>query len=290
MSLVTATALALAITLFVSVLPFQKAVQAASPGDVVSLGGSVTEIVYALGQQDRLAARDTTSSYPPEAEGLPDVGYVRALSAEGVLSVNPALILSEDGAGPPEVIEVLKRAGVRFEQLEPAMDGEGIAAKIRAVGRALEVLDAAEDLAGQVEADMRRVTGSAAKLAGDAPKRVLFILSTQGGRIMASGTGTQADAMIRLAGGVNAIDGVEGYKPLSDEAVSTAAPDVILMMDRGGDHSVADDVLFAMPAIRPTPAAVSESVVRMNGLYLLGFGPRTPDAVAELSAALYGDP
>lgn len=281
---------ALCVGLFSGPATAQTAAQTAVSGDVVSIGGSVTEIVYALGQQDRLAARDTTSSYPPEAEALPDVGYVRALSAEGVLSMNPALILSEDGAGPPEVIEVLHSAGVRFQMLEPAMDGPGIGAKIRAVGAALEVGEAAEALASQVEADMVRATDAARAMAGDSPKRVLFVLSLQGGRIMASGTGTQADAMIRLAGGVNALDGIEGFKQVSDEAVTTAAPDVILMMDRGGDHAVADDVLFSMPAIRPTPAAQTQSVLRMDGLYLLGFGPRTPAAVAELSAALYGAP
>ncbi|QIE47508.1 ABC transporter substrate-binding protein [Pseudohalocynthiibacter aestuariivivens] len=284
----TATTIALTTVMFVGFLPFQKPLHAAGSGDVVSIGGSVTEIVYALGQEGRLVARDTTSSYPPEAETLADVGYMRALSAEGVLSLNPTLILSEADAGPPEVIDVLQSAGVRFEMLEPAMDGPGIGTKIRAIGAALDVAEAAKTLADQVEVDMRRVTMEATEMAADAPKRVLFILSTQSGRIMASGTGTQADAMIRLAGGVNAIAGVQGYKLLSDEAITSAAPDVILMMDRSGDHAVADDVLFNMPAIRPTPAAASEHIVRMNGLYLLGFGPRTPDAVADLSAALYG--
>jgi iron complex transport system substrate-binding protein len=116
----------------------------------------------------------------------------------------------------------------------------------------------------------------------------MFVLSTQGGRIMASGTGTAADAIIRMAGGVNAVTGFEGYKQMSDEAVGRAAPDVILMMDRGGDHGVADDDLFAMAPIRLTPAAQSRSVVRMDGLLMLGFGPRTAEAVERLSAALYG--
>ena len=121
-----------------------------------------------------------------------------------------------------------------------------------------------------------------------APKRVLFVLSMQGGRVMASGTGTAAASIIELAGGVNAVTEFEGYKPMTDEAVSRAEPDVILMMDRGGDHAIANEVLFGMPAFQPTPAAETGAIVRMDGLYLLGFGPRTAKAVTDLSQHLYG--
>ncbi len=91
--------------------------------------------------------------------------------------------------------------------------------------------------------------------------------------------------MVGLAGGVNAITEIYGYKPLNDEAITRAAPDAILVMDRGGDHEITRD---ALPAIGTTPAAASGTIIRMDGLYLLGFGPRTPQAVADLTAALYG--
>lgn len=285
---VTALAGGLAIALGLAAMfgPWQSA-RAGQPADVVSIGGSVTEIIYALGQEGRIAARDTTSTYPPEAETLRDIGYMRALSPEGVLSVDPALILSEAGAGPPETVDVLRSAGVEFVDLNEATTGAGIAEKIRRIGAELDVPDRAETLATQIEQDMQEATANAATAAGTSPKRVLFILSTQGGRIMASGTGTAADAMIALAGGVNAVSGISGYKPLSDEAITRAAPDAILVMDRGGDHEILRDQLLAMPAIATTPAAADGRVIRMDGLYLLGFGPRTPRAVADLTAALY---
>ena len=257
------------------------------PG-VLSIGGSVTEIVYALGQGDRLVARDTTSTYPPEAEDLPDVGYMRALSPEGVLSVSPELILSEDGAGPPETMAVLTSSGVDIVTIPNVESGPGIAEKIKRVGDALGVSKEAEALAANVEAEIATAKARADRLAGDSPKRVLFVLSMQGGRVMASGTGTAASAIIELAGGVNAVTEFEGYKPMTDEAVSVAAPDVILMMDRGGDHAIANEVLFGMPAFQPTPAAETGAIVRMDGLYLLGFGPRTAKAVSDLSHHLYG--
>ena len=255
--------------------------------NILSIGGSVTEIIYALGEGDRVIARDTTSSYPAEAAALPDVGYMRALSPEGVLAVAPGLIISEDGAGPPESIDVLASADIPFITVPDGYSAEGIAAKILAVGEALDAEAAAVALASDVTLKLQNAQSTAAAVADENPKRVLFILRTQGGRITASGQNTAASGIIEMAGGVNAITAFEGYKPLSDEAVTAAAPDVILMMDRSGDHSSDNEALFAMPAIATTPAAQTQSVVRMNGLYLLGFGPRTADAVLDLNAALY---
>ncbi len=255
-------------------------------GDVLSIGGSVTEIVAALGQQHRLKARDTTSSYPPEVAYLPDVGYMRSLSPEGVLSVGPSLILSEEGAGPPEALEVIRAADVTFVEVPDALTPDGILRKIDIIGAALGVPDKADALAAEVAAALSAALADAERPEGD-KKRVLFVLSTQGGKINASGTGTAADALIRMAGGVNAISEFDGYKQITDEAVGLAAPDVILMMDRGGDHGVADDDLFALPAIRLTPAAQTRSVVRLDGLLMLGFGPRTAEAVRLLNDALY---
>ncbi|MEL7213157.1 MAG: hemin ABC transporter substrate-binding protein [Pseudomonadota bacterium] len=267
---------------------------AASPGfaadeedRVLTLGGAVTEIVYALGEEDRLVARDTTSTYPAEATELEDVGYMRALSAEGVLSVDPTLIVSEEGAGPPETIDLLREAAVPFVTVPETYSREGILEKIRVVGEALNTPDKAEALAAKIDTELRAAEAQAADVT-ETPKRVLFILSTQGGRIMAGGTNTAAQAIIEMSGGVNAITEFEGYKQMTDEAVSAAAPDVILMMDRGGDHSTGDDELFSMPAIVTTPAAETRSVIRMDGLYILGFGPRTAAAAIELNEKLYG--
>ncbi|MFC4671650.1 hemin ABC transporter substrate-binding protein [Seohaeicola nanhaiensis] len=257
-------------------------------GAIVSIGGAVTEIVFALGAGDRLVARDTTSVYPEAALALPDVGYMRALSPEGVLSVGPDLILADQNAGPPETVEVLKDAEVAMVQIPDVFTGEGVQAKIRTIGAAIGVEDKAEALATDVAARLEAAQAQAEARAGGAKKRVLFVLSAAGGRIMASGSGTAAAAMIELAGAENAVTGFEGYKPLTDEAVISAAPDAILMMDRGGDHDSPVDQLVALPWIAATPAGQARAVVRMDGLYLLGFGPRIPEAVADLNAALYG--
>ena len=192
---------------------------------IISIGGSITEIVYALGEQDRLIARDTTSSYPNAVENLPDVGYMRALSPEGVLSVDPTLIIAEDGSGPQETIQVLEAAEIPFVTIPDGFDRAAVATKIQSVAQALGVPEKGAVLAADIDAQLAALDTDV-----DNPARVMFILSTQGGRIMASGTNTAADGIITLAGGTNAVSGFEGYKPLTDEAVTLAAPDVIVMM------------------------------------------------------------
>jgi iron complex transport system substrate-binding protein len=252
---------------------------------IVSLGGSVTEIVVALGAEDRLVARDSTSSFPDSILALPDVGYLRALSPEGVQALGPDLIVAEADAGPVEAVEVLRGAGVPFVLMPDDPTAAGVAAKIAAVAGALGLPAEGDALAAKVTAELAEAEALAAGVT--APKRVLFILSAQGGRIMAGGEGSSAEGIIRLAGGVNAATGFRGYKQMTDEAVLTAAPDVILMMDRAGDHAALDADLFALPALAGSPAARDGAVIRMDGLLLLGFGPRTPEAVRKLHAALY---
>ena len=250
---------------------------------VVSVGGSLTETVYALGEEGRLVARDSTSIFPEAALQLPDVGYMRALSPEGVLSISPSVILMLEGSGPPEALEVLEKASVPLVTVPERFNRDGILEKIETVGKVLGVEEKADKLAAEVFAK--------AKVAGfdKERKKVLFVLSLQGGRVLASGTGTAADGIIGMAGGVNAVTDYPGYKQLSDEALIEAAPDVILAMDRGGDHETQVDQLIAHPAIAATPAAANRKVVRMDGAFLLGFGPRTAAAVRELASALYGD-
>ena len=254
---------------------------------VVAVGGSITEIVYGLGEEDHLIARDSTSVYPPEALDLPDIGYMRALSPEGVLSVDPSVIIALEGSGPPEALEVLEKASVPMVTVPDRFDGEGILEKIRIVGDVLGEPDKAAAYAAQVKAELDGAVAATASISER--KTVLFVLSLQGGRILASGTDSAANGIIAMAGGLNAVTGYSGYKQLTDEAVIEAAPDVILAMDRGGDHETQVDELLDHPAIAATPAGRNRAVVRMDGAFLLGFGPRTAAAARELAVALYGD-
>lgn len=255
-----------------------------TPSRVIAAGGSVAEIIHALGAGDRLIARDTTSTFPPALESLPDIGYVRALSSENLIAMAPDIVIVEHDAGPPEVLDVLQRSGIALVMAPQALDPDGVAAKIDAVATALNLPDAGAALQARVAAQLEQ-----ARIAGDAlPRspRVMFILSMQGGRLLVGGAGTSAEAMILLAGGTNAVTALDGYKPLTDEAAIAADPDLILMMDRGGDHAVVLADIIAHPALRLTRAAIDQRIVSMDGLYLLGFGPRTGAAALELNTHL----
>jgi iron complex transport system substrate-binding protein len=254
---------------------------------IASIGGAITEIVFALGEEKKLVARDSTSVYPEAAFELPDVGYMRQLSPEGVLSVNPTGILALEGSGPKEAIDVLKKASVPYVEIKESWDHAGIVERIRSVGKAIGADAKAEALAAEVDGKLK----DAEKLTADVKerKRVLFILSMQGGKIQASGANTAANGIIELAGAVNAVQGFDGYKQLTDEAAIEAKPDVIMMMTRGGSHGVTDGELFTHPAIAATPAGQAKRLIKMDGAYLLGFGPRTADAVKVLAHSLYGE-
>jgi iron complex transport system substrate-binding protein len=256
------------------------------PSSIVAIGGSVTEIFYALGEEGRLIARDSTSVYPQAAFELPDIGYMRQLSPEGVLSVNPSAIVALDGSGPKEAVDVLKKAKVPYLTVPETFDRAGIVAKIKVIGEAIGAEQKAAELAASVD---RTLSVAEERAAGIAKRRrVLFILSADNGKILASGTGTAADGIIKLAGGENAIKEFQGYKQLSEEAIVTANPDLILMMDRGGPGGPSDAELLAHPAIASTAAGKDRRLIRMDGAYLLGFGPRTASAAHDLAAALYG--
>ena len=253
---------------------------------IASIGGSITEIVYALGEEGRLVARDSTSTYPEAAAKLPDVGYMRALSPEGVLSVNPTGILALHGSGPKEAVDVLKKSSVPFIEVPDHYNHQGILEKIRVVGKALGVDAKAEKLAAETDAKLTAAEKQAAAI--KERKRVLFVLSTQGGKILAAGSDTAADGIIRLAGAVNAVEGFSGYKGMTDEAIVSARPDVILTM-KGGGPPISEEELFANPAVASTPAGTNRKMISMWGGYLLGFGPRTAEAIHDLAVSLYGN-
>ena len=169
-------------------------------------------------------------------QNLPDVGYVRTLSPEGVLFAGPGLNLAEERAGPPEAADVLRASSVPFVAVREVYEPTRMIDKVRVVGEALEVPDTADALIAVISVEMKKAMDAVAAQPVQSP-RVIFVLSTQGGRIVASGSDTAADAIIQLAGGQNAITGFESYKPMTEEAVAVAQADVVLMMDRRGGHS-----------------------------------------------------
>ncbi len=251
---------------------------------MVSIGGSVTEILYELGLRESIVAVDTTSLFPPDAmKEKKNVGYMRQLSPEGVLGLAPSLILALEGTGPKETMAVLKQAGVPLVVVPDRFSGEGIIEKIEMVASTVGAGARGRCLSERVNADLNALQSLEAGITKR--KRVLFVMSLVADRVMVAGHNTAADGIIRMAGAVNAIGEFDGYKQVGAEAVVAAQPDVVLVMERGNGTLTADAV-FSHPAFTATPAATGRAFVSMDGLYLLGFGPRSARAARDLALAL----
>lgn len=259
----------------------------ADPSRLVAIGGSLLEIVYALNEQDKLVARDSTGVYPPEAMALPDVGYMRALSPEGVLAVNPSALLVVEGSGPPEALDVLEKGSIPYVTVPDTFSHDGVLEKIRIVGQTLGVEEKADTLIARLDAEMQAAEAATKDIPAAERKKVLFVISLQDGKVRAAGTGTAANGIIELAGAINPLAAMQGYQTLTDEAILGANPDVVLMMNNGGPDLTPQ--LQSNPALAATPAIQNGKIIRIDGAFLLGFGPRTPVAILELATDLYGD-
>jgi iron complex transport system substrate-binding protein len=256
------------------------------PARIITIGGPVTEAVFALGAGARVIAVDVTSTYPAAVAALPKVGYLRALAAEGLLALDPELVLASADAGPPATLDALRAAGVRVELLPPADTVISAADRLRAIGRAIGEPGPADGLAERLEVDGAAAVAAAAPPSG----RVLFLYARGAGAPMVSGRDTTAAAMLALVGATPAITAWSGYRPLTAEAIVAARPDAIVVPARvhallGGTAGV-----LALPGMAETPAGQARRVVAVDDQLLLGFGPRLPEAIATLDRALAGAP
>ena len=255
------------------------------PPRVVSVGSALTEIVYALGAEGQLVGVDTTSLYPEAAKALPQVGYMRALSAEGVLSLKPTLVIATTAAGPATTLDQLRATGVEVLVLPDHYDYDSVIAKIAAVGRVTGKEAEAAAMIARGRAEMVELAKRLATATGK--PRVLFLLSMGGGAPQAAGRDTAADGIIRLAGGTNAIDSYAGYRPLTPEAVLASRADFVLVTRQTVQAMGGIEAVLNQPSLRQTPAGRAGKVLQFDTLLLLGFGPRTPQAAQELAMALH---
>lgn len=251
---------------------------------VVTLGGDVTEIVYALGEGDKVVATDSTSLYPEAAAETPKVGYLRGLSAEGVLSVEPDLILISGAAGPPQALELVRASGVEIVEMETAYTLEAILEKTRRVASALGTEAAGEALVAEIRADWTEAETDIAKLGTE--RDMLFFATLRDGAPRAAGMDTAAHGIVSLLGGHNLFGDQTGYKPLSLEAAVAADPDVILVLNH---YAVAEGTLEDVinhPALSLTGAAQRGDVYLVDPVKAIQFGPRTPAEAGAIARAI----
>jgi iron complex transport system substrate-binding protein len=252
---------------------------------LISIGGALTEIVYSLHAHTELVGVDTTSIYPAAATRLPNVGYTRSLSSEGILALRPTQLIATEDAGPPVVIKQIIDAKIPLTILPSGHQFKDLTDRVSVIGRLLHKTDSAKALTSRLALEWKNTQERVANSKIN-NTRVLFILSQNPSQLMVGGEKTSADAMIAYAGARNAISGLHGFKPLTPEAVIAANPDVLLLTDQGMKAVGGISGVLRFPGVNQTRAGKEQNIVSLEAMYLLGFGPRMPLAVAELNLLL----
>lgn len=252
--------------------------RAAGEARLITIGAPTTEIVFALGAGDRVVATDTTSRFPQAAADLPKVGYMRALAAEGLLSLAPSRIIAQEGSGPPEVLARVREAGIPVDEIPERPDLDTLGAKITLIAERLDRQHQGEKLTALLR-DQLQALSPAHHLSA------LCLIHPGGNGWMAAGLDTVPDLYLRLAGARNCI-GFSGIKPLSMEAAIAGAPDLLVISSSALAQAGGVDGLLSLPHLAATPAAAARRVVVLEAQLLLGLGPRSPLAVQQLASVI----
>ncbi|MER3622674.1 ABC transporter substrate-binding protein [Klebsiella pneumoniae] len=236
---------------------------------LVTLGGDVTEIVYALHAEESLVARDSTSSWPPAAQKLPDVGYLRQLNAEGILALRPQLVLASAQAQPSLVLHKVQASGVKVVNVPGGESLSAIDNKVAVIAEALGKTAAGDALRQQLQQQIAAIPTQ------PVAKRVLFILSHGGMNTLVAG-------QIPAAGWQNAMQGFDHYRAMTQEGVAASQADLVVISADGLKGMGGEAGLWKLPGLAQTPAGRHKQLLTIDDMALLGFGPRTPQAIIAL--------
>ena len=250
---------------------------------IVSIGGDVTEILYDLGLENNIVAIDTTSQHPDRAlKTKRNIGYMRALSSEGVLSMKPTIIIASNGAGPPEVVAALKSTSIPYVAISEKAKPDAVLLKIQQIADATGRQAQGRALSRQVEKALERV--SKKLRATQTKSRGLFVLLARNGRAMVGGQQTAADELFKLAGLENAASEMKGFRPVSNESVLAMKPDIVITMRRSKEQSGEQKTAVgAVEGLRQTEAVKQGRIIEIDGAYMLNFGPRIAQAAEVLA-------
>ncbi|MFN4073894.1 MAG: hemin ABC transporter substrate-binding protein [Thermus sp.] len=264
-----------------------QVVEVSSIERIVSLDGITTEILFALGVGNRVVGRDESSYYPKEALRLPSVGYQFRLSAEGILSLRPTLVIGREDLRPPQVVEQLRGAGITVVLVPTEATVEGAKRKIRTVAQAVGQSQKGEDLVRALERDLLALRAFQAQQSPKGRLRGLFLYVRGTQTTFVCGEGSTPVGMMELAGLENAARGIRECKPMTAESVVAVRPDVIVVFKKGLDSLGGLEGLLSLPGVAQTPAGQRRKVVAMDDLYLGSFGPRAGRAALDLFQAVY---
>lgn len=258
--------------LFTAGFGYAKAVR------IVSANGTLSEILVGLGLEKQIVGVDVTSTYPASLEKLPKIGHNRSIAAEGILALNPDVIVYTDQSMlSSAVVKQLNSSGKKLVAFKHEYSTEGAIKLIREVGAYFNAQSQAEKMVKALQADLAKIPVPAN------PKKLLFIYARGTGTLMVSGTGTSLDKMFALTGHQNAVSGFTEFKPLTAESLIISNPDVLVLFSSGLESLEGMDGLLKVPGVANTNAGKNRRIVTMDGQFLTGFGPRLGKAAIELS-------
>ena len=255
--------------------------QSMSRSKIVVAGGSITEIVYFLGMEDKLVGVDITSNFPKEAKKLKSIGYLRNLSIEGILSLSPGLVLAEEDIGPPIIINQLRKTSIDLRIIKEKNNLNGIRNKIMCVSKILNTsLDENEDFI-ELEKKLHMVR-KLKKINSEKIKKILLILMMRGASPVVAGKNTSGQGFIDMIGHENSMNDLNGWKPVSSEEIIKKNPDYIIITKRAFKNFSSLDQFLSVPGISSTLAAKKKNIIVKDGMSMLGFGPRTINVALDI--------
>ena len=259
--------------------------QGNTPKRIVSLSGSLTEIVDALGLGANLVAVDVTSDYPGYVKEIPKVSKNRSITAEGIASFRPDIVLGFEGEVSAAVLAQFKTLNISCVLFKQEFSEAGLTGLVRKVGQALNVTTKGNQVADQLSKDLK---SAIAKGKSNKATKMMFVYARGAGAMSVSGSGTAVDAVIKLAGAQNVMKGFTGYKTYNTEALVQANPEVILLFDFGMSSLGGKEAILKLPGVNLTTAGKNKRVIAMDASLLNGFSMRLPQAIQQLHEKLFG--
>ena len=256
---------------------------------IVCVSKQLTEILFALGQGNRIVGVDISSTYPPETKNITTVGYHRMLSAEGIISLNPTAVYYNGGTdasiGPENVIRQLKEVGIPLKEFPatPTIDSTKIL--IQSIAKEFGVEQKADEICKKIDEDMKKAEEKL-RTYSTKPRVLIIHYGRASDNYFVMGNKGNQNSMIVWSGGINAAD-TSNFKLLSSESIVNCQPDVILATDFGFDRIGSEEKFVQLPGISLTPAAKNHKIFRIEEHDLIYLGPRTGENVLKLMEIIH---
>lgn len=257
---------------------------------IVCISKQYNEIIFTLGAQQNIVGVDLSSIYPLEVQKLPNVGYHRALSIEGIMSLKPTLIIHDNNVGPESVMKQVADLKIPIKTFDK--DGDSIAGTkmlIREIGAYFHKEKEADSICNKLDLEMN-IALENAKHYTDTPRVVVIHYGRAGNSYLTITKNSTSGKLIAMAGGEIAIDGERGMQQLSAEVISKSDPDVILVTDYGYDRLGSVEKVKELPGVAGTRAAQNNRIYRVAEHDMVYFGPRTGQIIMNLQKIIHNAP